>query len=87
MAEKWDVSADGMTCTFHLQQGVKFHDRADLTADMVKKSIEWTAKTAGGASFNRAPVAGVAASDAATFVFALSPPQPLDRIAASGFAA
>ena len=87
LAEKWDVSADGLTWTFHLRQGVKFHDGADLTADAVKQSIEWTVKTAGGASFIWAPVSAIAAPDAATVVFTLSSPQPLDMIAASGFAA
>lgn len=35
LAEKWDVSADGLTYTFHLRQGVKFHNGDLLTADDV----------------------------------------------------
>ncbi len=35
LAEKWDVSADGLTYTFYLRKNVKFHNGAVLTADDV----------------------------------------------------
>jgi peptide/nickel transport system substrate-binding protein/oligopeptide transport system substrate-binding protein len=35
LAERWDVSQDGLVYTFHLRQGVKFHNGATLTADDV----------------------------------------------------
>ena len=35
LAEKWDVSPDGLKYTFHLRQGVKFHNGDSLTADDV----------------------------------------------------
>ena len=38
LAEKWDVSPDGLTYTFHLKKGVKFHNGAEMTAEDVKYS-------------------------------------------------
>lgn len=35
LADKWEVSEDGLVYTFHLHQGVLFHDGAELTADDV----------------------------------------------------
>jgi peptide/nickel transport system substrate-binding protein len=40
LAERWEVSPDGMTYTFHLRPGVKFHDGTPLTAAAVKKSFD-----------------------------------------------
>lgn len=40
LANSWDVSDDGMTYTFHLQSGVKFHDGTDMDAEDVKFSLD-----------------------------------------------
>ena len=40
LAKSWDISDDGLTYTFHLQEGVKFQDGTDFNADAVKKSID-----------------------------------------------
>lgn len=40
LSESWDVSDDGKTYTFHLQEGVKFHDGTDFTAEDVKFSLD-----------------------------------------------
>jgi peptide/nickel transport system substrate-binding protein/oligopeptide transport system substrate-binding protein len=54
LAERWDVSADGTTYTFHLRHGVTFQDGAPVTAHTVIAS--WQRALApetksGGASF------------------------------------
>jgi peptide/nickel transport system substrate-binding protein len=40
LAKSWDISADGLTYTFHLVEGVKFHDGTDLDAGDVKFSLD-----------------------------------------------
>ena len=40
LAETWDVSADGLTYTFHLRSGVKFQDGTDFNADAVKFNFD-----------------------------------------------
>ena len=40
LAKSWDISADGLTYTFHLHDGVKFHDGTPLTADDVKFTLD-----------------------------------------------
>jgi len=40
LAEGWDVSADGLTYTFHLRPNVRFHDGSVLDAQAVKVSYE-----------------------------------------------
>ena len=39
LAERWDVTPDGMQYTFHLRQGVKFHDGTPFNADTFIQTI------------------------------------------------
>lgn len=40
LAKKWEVSPDGKTVTFTLEQGVKFHNGREMTSEDVKFSFE-----------------------------------------------
>jgi peptide/nickel transport system substrate-binding protein len=40
IAERWDVSEDGRTYTFHLRRGAVFHDGSPVTTDDVRWSLQ-----------------------------------------------
>ncbi|MFC1897255.1 ABC transporter substrate-binding protein [Chloroflexota bacterium] len=40
LADKWEVSDDGMTYRFHIREGVYFHDGSELTPEDVEYSFE-----------------------------------------------
>jgi peptide/nickel transport system substrate-binding protein len=40
LATEWSISADGLSYTFKIRQGVKFHDGTDLSAEAVKINFD-----------------------------------------------
>ena len=48
LAESWDISDDGLEYTFHLRQGVKFHNGNDFTAEDVAYTFHRLLTVEGG---------------------------------------
>ena len=91
LAESWDVSEDGLEYTFHLKEGVKFHDDTDFNAEAVCFNFDrwhdWTGlaahenlsyyyKVVFGGTGDDSLYASCAASDDATAVVTLKEPIP-----------
>ena len=60
LAERWTVSPDGLTYTFHLRRGVAFHDGTAFTAKQVVHSFERALNpaTKGGRAEPLVPIKG-----------------------------
>ncbi|MEW6239702.1 MAG: ABC transporter substrate-binding protein [Chloroflexota bacterium] len=86
LAESWEVAADGLSYTFKLRAGVKFHDGEPMNADAVKKSIDAAVERA-GASFIWLPLDNVEVVDDLTVKFNLKWAAPVDLIASSLYGA
>jgi len=87
LAERWEVSEDGLVYTFYLRKGVKFHDGAELTAEVVKKSIERTIKSKSGPSYIYDPFEKIEVVDKYTVRIYLKYPAPAAEILSSQFGA
>ncbi|MCF6272947.1 MAG: ABC transporter substrate-binding protein [Rhodobacteraceae bacterium] len=77
LAKSWDISDDGLTYTFTLQNGVKFHDGSDLTASDVLWSLN-RARAEDSVNAQKtlfASIADVSAPDDTTVVVTLSAPN------------
>ena len=96
LAEKWEVSDDGLEYKFTLRQGVKFHDGTDFNAEAVIKNIDrWKAGTEEKFYYFNSMfksegediIKEVIAEDDYTVVFKLSRPQApfLKNLAMSPF--
>ncbi|WP_136068805.1 ABC transporter substrate-binding protein [Modicisalibacter radicis] len=76
LASEWEASDDLRQWTFHLRQGLKFHDGSSCSAEDVAASFAaiLDPKTASPAQRNVGPIQAVTASDATTVVIELSAP-------------
>jgi peptide/nickel transport system substrate-binding protein len=75
LAQSWTVSSDGLTYTFKLKPGIKFHDGTSLTSADVKATYERISNPTGGAvSIRKAAysdLGSIETPDAQTVVFKL----------------
>lgn len=73
LAEKWDISEDGLSYTFHLRKGVKFHDGSELKAgDVVFSTNRMITIGEGFAYLYSGLIKNVTADDDYTVTFTLS---------------
>jgi peptide/nickel transport system substrate-binding protein len=86
LAESWETNEDGTVWTFHLREGVTFHDGEPLTAEAVKLSLEAAAERA-GASFIWWALDHVEVVDDLTVEIHMTGSMPVDLIASSLYAA
>jgi peptide/nickel transport system substrate-binding protein len=78
LATSWDISTDGMTYTFHLRSGVKFHDGSLLKASDVVYSYDRIKTIGEGYGYLvTAGVKSVSAPDDSTIVFTIEEPSAL----------
>ena len=82
LAHSWEIAKDGKTYTFHLRQGVQFHDGTDFTSADVKATFDRIAKPPAGISIPRAPlfraVGEINARDEHTVEFKLAAPRSVN---------
>ena len=78
LATAWEISPDGLTYTFTLREGVKYHDGTDFTAEDVKFTIETTCAEETGAwrAPNFASITNIDCPDDYTVVLTLATPTP-----------
>ena len=83
LAKSWEVSPDQLTYTFHLADGVTFHDGTPMDAAAVKTAFERRKNNELTLSYFLWNVTAMETPDAKTFVITLGMPQPsfLDALA------
>ena len=82
LAHSWEIAKDGKTYTFHLRQGVQFHDGTDFTSADIKATFDRIWKPPAGVSIPRTPlftaVSEINARDKYTVEFKLAAPRSVN---------
>src|SRR5437899_13053129 len=80
LAQRWEISPDGKKYTFHLRNGVKFHDGAELTSADVKATYDRIVRPPKGVVIPRTPlfatVGDIVAVDPYTVEFRMTEARP-----------
>jgi peptide/nickel transport system substrate-binding protein len=87
LATSWESNDDATVWTFHLREGVKFHDGTDFNAEAVKYSIDNTMELGLGAAYIFFAVEEVNVVDEYTVEFVCAFPAAMDLVLASGYGA
>lgn len=74
LAKSWEISTDGLTYTFHLHEGVKWHDGKPFSAADVEFSMKFLQETHSRFRGNYSHVASLETPDANTVIFKLKQP-------------
>lgn len=77
LADSWEESEDGMTWTFKLHEGVKFHDGSDFTSEDVVASYNYAKDVSGSYNSRFATVESIEAVDDYTVVLHMKNKYPL----------
>ncbi|MFA7665941.1 MAG: ABC transporter substrate-binding protein [Burkholderiaceae bacterium] len=79
LAESWTISPDGLTFTFKLRKGVKFHDGSAFTSEDIRATYDRLRNPSEGVRSLRVEsyrdIASIETPDAHTVVFKLSKPN------------
>ena len=86
LAKSWDIAPDGLTITFHLQDGVTFHNGDPFTsADVQYTFMQVLKKVHPRAAVVLADLTAIDTPDTLTAVFHLAHPAPYLMMALSGY--
>jgi peptide/nickel transport system substrate-binding protein len=85
LATSWETNEGATEWTFHLREGVTFHNGDPFNAEAVKGAYENTMEMGVGAAYMLDPIEEIEVVDDYTVMFKLGYPAPLDLIASSGY--